>query len=877
MVATWNPAAPVAYYRHQTEYYVGGVEARGNWYAPGRDFGLIDGADVDDGAFERLYAGVGPDGAQLADQSVRADRIPAYDITFSAPKSISLAWAFADPDLRRSIEASHAVAVRQALAALETNATYARRGRGGTRIEPVALTAALFQHGESRPVEHPDGRVFADPNLHTHAVIFNQATRKDGSVGALHSVILRQWKMATGAVYHAALASELRALGFEIDRIGKNGIFELTGLDEHLIEYFSGRRTEIEAALAEHGVESKDAVALAGAIAKATRGGKEEHLSGDPERIWREAAQELGIETNGFSAVLRSDRPVDLAAGEELLAERLVALPRMLTETESVVDRQDLVAAVATAVVGTGLPAARIDAEVDRLLASGSVVEIGRDRLGLPRYSTPEMIAIEKEIVDRARRLTRLDRHGLDADEVDRRCTDAGLSEEQSLAALAATGPAAIVIVEGAPGSGKTTTLAPIVAAYKEAGFRVIGASSAWRVANDLRDDLQIEARATAAWLEGARHGVPFLDSSTILVVDEAGLLASREMVALLREVEAAGAKAILVGDRQQLQAIGAGSGLRLVSEAVDAARVDTIVRQHEPWMRDAVRAFGAGHANDALDAFAEHGQIVEAEGTIAAVETIVSHWAAGRTRANDPLILARTNAQVATISRAIREYRREAGEITGADVDLPAVTPSGHSTKLTLAAGDRIRFLVRNDDLGVVNGTTALVSRVEITDSTAGSLRIHADIGGRKVTFDPRQLADDKGRIRLGWSYASTNFLSQGTTVDKAIVLLDPGFDRHAVYVAASRARSKTVFVIDAKAIDRQIAADGATTSGCVSTPEIRRAWLADRLDRANVKETTLDVIAPVKPVVARGLDRNGSSRARERTRTNSREISLE
>ncbi|MEI4572883.1 MobF family relaxase, partial [Klebsiella pneumoniae] len=135
--------------------------------------------------------------------------VPAFDLTFSAPRSVSLAWAFADEDLRRNLEAAQERAVRATLATIEQEAIYARRGKDGAYVEKVALTAALFQHGESRPAEHADGRLFGDPNLHTHAVVLNMATRADGTVGALHSTVLRDWKMAAGAVYHAALANEM--------------------------------------------------------------------------------------------------------------------------------------------------------------------------------------------------------------------------------------------------------------------------------------------------------------------------------------------------------------------------------------------------------------------------------------------------------------------------------------------------------------------------------------------------------------------------------------------------------------------------------------------------------------------------------------------
>jgi AAA domain/Type IV secretion-system coupling protein DNA-binding domain len=143
------------------------------------------------------------------------------------------------------------------------------------------------------------------------------------------------------------------------------------------------------------------------------------------------------------------------------------------------------------------------------------------------------------------------------------------LSAEQAFAAEAATRPNAVVVIEGAPGSGKSTTLAPIVEAWQTAGHRVIGTATAWRVARALQRDLNIEARATASWVERLRTGERFLDEKSILIVDEAGLLSSREALALLSEVERAQAKVILVGDRRQLQAIGAGPGLDLVVRAL--------------------------------------------------------------------------------------------------------------------------------------------------------------------------------------------------------------------------------------------------------------------------------------------------------------------
>jgi conjugative relaxase-like TrwC/TraI family protein len=857
VVATWNPAAASTYYTRQreTEYYAGSNEPTGFWYSPAGDFGLVDDAPVEPRTFEWLYHAVGEDGRPLLDNIRRhKERTPAFDVTLSAPRSVSLAWAFASYDTKQKIEAAQQHAARATLAMLEREATWARRGRNGAYIEKVVgLTAATFQHSESRAAAHADGRTFADPNLHTHCVCINLATRVDSTVGGLHSKVQRDFKMAAGATYHAALAHELERIGFVIDRIGKNGIFEIAGVDDRTIHYFSARRQQIEDELAEYGVTSAEAVALAAAIAKATRSSKRSKETFRQEEVWAEAAQSVGIDVAAFTERLRDQtRVFDREASERLLSERLAALPASLTEHESVFERRELLRSVSAAIVGTGLPAERAQGEVERLLRESAVLEIGRDALGLPCYSTPEMIAIEREVVATAQSLASRSWQAVDRDDLAIRCKAARLSAEQTEAVSAAADGSAIAIIEGAPGAGKTTTLAPIVDAYRDLGCRVIATATAWRIATMLRDDLGVEARATASWIAAIKSGQKVLDQRTVLIADEAGLLSSRDMHALLGAVAKARAKLVLVGDRRQLQAIGAGPGLDLVARAVEAARVDTIVRQRETWARDAVTAFGAGRAATALKAFADRGLLIETEGAKAAITAAVdeANRAHSKEQTGSVLILAKSNAAVAAISREVRERRKAAGLIAGKEVTFKAATPSGHATDICLARGDLIRFLVRDDELGVFNGTVAAVLKVSERRSLTGAtprIQIEADIGGRRVTFDPTRLADSQGRPRLGWAYAATIHSSQGRTVDRAIVYVDPTYNRYDIYVAASRARERTTLVVDAKGIDRRLTAElpiDRQQDDLVFPDAERRAWLAERLTRASPKVSTLDVI---------------------------------
>ncbi|HDZ09192.1 MobF family relaxase [Pseudohongiella sp.] len=854
MVATWNPAASSSYYTTQTQYYLEGNHIPSVWYCPSGQLDIYDGSQVDIREFENLFAGIDTNGESLLPASGRrTDRIPAFDYTMSASRSVSLLWAGGGPETKLAIEHAQAKAVRAALSVLEREASYGRRGKGGLFYEKVALTAACFQHGDSRPARHSDGREFGDPNLHTHCVIPNLAVRADGTIGALHSTVLRDWKMAAGATYHAALAFELQKLGYTIDRIGHNGTFEIAGIDDEIIGYFSARHNEIVDELSEAGTTGKESPELAASVSKSTRSAKLPSHDLDSDQIWREAAL-----ANGFDISDLHRLALEAANGRDLATLSADILPDYrsdviceLMETRSVVDRRDLIRAGTAELVGSGLTPEQIANRIEGLVKDDDFVALGTDVIGALRYSTPDRIKIEKNVVHIASNMAQENWHEIDPADITERFQQHGLSVEQSAAALAACSTARIACIEGSPGSGKTTTLAPIVEAYKNAGLRVIGAASAWRIANELKVDLQIETRALASWLEVAHHNHRFLDHRTLLIVDEAGLMSSEDTHKLLQAVEKSGAKVVLVGDRDQLQAIGGAGGLPLVARAVENSSVSTIVRQHEAWARDAVTALGNGDAGAALGAFAERGLLIEAEGDAASIREIGDRWAQLRRSnpAKSMLLIAKTNAEVRAINEQIRSRLKAEGVVYGPEIPLSTITPSGHTAKINLAAGDEIRFLKRDDGLGVINGTTATVLHVAGRTENADleTQVVDVSIHGRRLSFPLSTLADDKNRLPISHAYASTIYGAQGLTVDNAIVLLSPAYDKHDTYVAASRARDSTQLVVNKNIVNKSIRL-GQSAPFIDRDTEPSQAerirWLAARLSRSNIKESTVDLL---------------------------------
>jgi len=837
MVCTFNIAAPTEYYTTHAAYLADGAPAAAVWYAPSGIFGLVDGTKVDPLQLERISDGLDENGAMLGNGGGKgkANRVCAFDFTFSPDKTVSIVEAFSNPPMQRLIRDAQLGAVRDALLGVEENASFARRGAGGNQLEQVPLAAALFTHYDSRPSLHEDGSVFGDMNMHTHAYLLNHSARADGTFGALHSPILRSSKMTAGAIYHASLAARLAAIGFEIEATGPNGMFKIVGIQDAVVSYFSGRRNEILDELRSAGTTSADNPALAAAVAKRTRRSKQPILAAQTQNTWREAAERLGVRIVDFvKSLLGIAKPLKTGAYEELLA----SFSARVTETRCIVDRLEIVRQAHADLVATGLDVSFARKAVGDLIRS-KFVHLGTDTYGFDQYSTTEMIETEKSVVRLASSLSKTSSFKVPDDAIVKLATEHGLSAEQTQAAIELTGSSAIGVLEGAPGSGKSTTARPIVAAYKANGYKVIGAGIPWRTANAIGEDLNIESLAWSAWLARIDKGEEVFSDKTVLLFDEAGLLGAREMQRLLAEAQKAGSKVILIGDRDQLQPISAGNGLDLVARATVPSRVLTIVRQQDEWARKAVTAFGQGDPADAIAEFVDRDLFRVFDSQKSWVGGVVEARRTAVGAGHNPLILVRTNAHLTQISSAIRFDRQKRNEIGHSELAFKALTSSGHTIEVELSAGDPVRFLIKSRELGVVNGDTGIVRAFKRSETLLES-QVTVELEGRIVNFPLSKLADHKGNVRLRLAYCSTNFSAQGMTVDHALVAMDAGFDRHQAYVACSRARLSTTILVDGKSLD------GMNQRGISDNPlgtlEARLLSLCRCLKRRHVKATSLD-----------------------------------
>ncbi|EEY3363067.1 MobA/MobL family protein [Escherichia coli] len=262
------------------------------------------------------------------------------------------------------------------------------------------------------------------------------------------------------------------------------------------------------------------------------------------------------------------------------------------------------------------------------------------------------------------------------------------------------------------------------------------------------------------------------LDSNTVLVIDEAGMVGSRQLAKVLAEAEKAGAKVVMLGDDKQLAAIEAGAGFRAITERVGAAEITQIRRQREDWAREASAEFARGDVRTALDAYNERGRVRLVDDREAAKAALAADWLADREKGGSSIILAHTNADVRDLNDTIRHARQQAGEL-GQSAEF--VTKRG---RREFAEGDRLVFLQNDRDIGVKNGTLGTVTR-----AGDGRLAVRLD-DGRDVAFEARRYAD------VDHGYAVTVHKAQGVTVDRAYVLATGGMDRNLAYVGMTRHR---------------------------------------------------------------------------------------
>jgi Ti-type conjugative transfer relaxase TraA len=482
----------------------------------------------------------------------------------------------------------------------------------------------------------------------------------------------------------------------------------------------------------------------------------------------RMAAQGLQLER------IDEHREIARANGEKLLANPEMALDA-ITHIQSTFTRRDAAMFVHRHSEGKE----QFDAIMAAIRASREVVYVGKEGRGEERFTSRAMLETEQRL---ERATVHLDARRHDAvAEQHRRAAIARaearglrLTIEQKGALEHVTGARGIGTVIGYAGTGKSAMLGVAREALELGGRRVQGATLSGIAAENLEAGSGIQSRTIASLEHQWSQGRELLGTDDVLVIDEAGMIGTRQMERVIGEAEKRGAKVVLVGDPEQLQAIEAGAAFRSIAERHGWAEITEIRRQQEEWQRSATRQLATGRTDEALAAYEDHGHVSAAETRDQARADLVDSWERDRAAAPEAtrIILTHTNDEVQALNALARERLSGAGEL-GEEVTLQ--TDRGARS---FAAGDRIMFLRNERSLGVKNGT---LGRVESVSATRMAVMLD---DGSSVAFDIKDYA------HLDHGYAATVHKAQGVTVDRVHVLATPGLDRHAAYVALSRHR---------------------------------------------------------------------------------------
>ncbi len=816
MLSLWKlRVGAEAYYLSQVahgidDYYSGAGESEGRWLGTGSEIlNLPEAVTGDDlrAVLAGLVPGTGlsPNGTQI--RSFKG-RVPGFDLTFSAPKSVSVLYAFGDPLVRSEVTEAVDAAVEAALSWLEREACFVRRGSNnrqaktapfeqwGTRRLPGAgFIAAGFRHRTSRA---------GDPQLHTHVLVANMTCGPDGRWTALDGQALYRSKVTAGTVFQSALRHELsRRLGVAWTPT-TDGVADIVGIRRRVLRHFSKRRNEIEAELERSGLSGAAAAADA---TLATRPSKVDVDQSTLDERWIEDGRSVSFGSVDVDHLLRGTQPIHaaapLAAGDTVAVRRssrlhtndevehvsitdfasLVAF--QLPEKNARITRHEVQNAVAEQLAEHNDPAL-LERLTDSVLADPELVPIPNSDVSEAgweqHWTTRRLLALEADLLDAfvPRRYVgqALKPHLVDCALADRG-RSLGPDQADTVRRLCTQGLGVEVVV-GRAGTGKTYTMRAVREVFESADRRLVGVCPTARAARELSDGAGIESFTVPRFLRHAQ-----LDGRTIVVVDEAGMCGTIDLHRIVTDARAAGAKIILVGDHHQLPEIAAGGGFRAAFEALGDQRCELTInrRQRHEWEHTALDHLRNGDLPTFWTAFQEHGRVTLAD-TADDIRTQAIHdwWDSYRSGASAHLI-AGTRSEAKLLNRLARSHLDRAGHLRG----KPLVVESRE-----FRVSDRV-VLLRNAagqfdcdtrrECRVDNGMIGTVTRIKHRNST---LDIEL-VNGRRL----RLTSDYVRNGHVDHGYATTIHKAQGVTCDEIFVVGPAGLYREAGYVALSRARN--------------------------------------------------------------------------------------
>jgi len=785
--AVASPAQGVSYYEKDSYYARDSDEHRAAsaWAGKGAaELGLE--GPVDPETFRAVLEGEVPDGSgkRLGKRGKEGEihHRPGRDLTFSAPKSVSLAALIGGDE--RIVEA-HDRAVAGALDWFERNAAETRmrepgsgpgQARAGGRMVRAGgqkTVIATFRHDTSRNL---------DPALHTHSVIANMLLGPDGKWRTMANERLYGSKMALGALYRNALASELARLGYGIEKTHADGRFEIAGVSRETVEAFSTRRAEIEAAMEGRGLgTTAENPHLARRAALMTRAAKREVDRDALRETWEKQATSLGFDAKGLVAEAMERHGAEKAREAQTRKDASPAPPRQadlfehaakadparaavdwalahLSERDAVFSNTDLLA-TALAFDPGAAPAGAIERAIAGLKREGRLHDAPA-LAGGGGLTTDRALAEERETVALMRGGERRGKAPMRGWMVERHLRKGPLTAGQKQAVkLILSEKDRTVGVQGYAGTGKTKMLARARTLAEKKGWRMVGLAPSASAANTLSQESGIASETLQRFLarnagvaEGrlTKKGAKEMRSRfarTVLVVDEGSLASTVQARDLLRIAGALRVpKLVLVGDAKQLDAVDAGKPFgQLQAAGMKTAVMDEILRQRDPDLKAAVEASLAGEIGKAFEKLGANVAEVKADNIAGAV---AARWLKlpqdERERTG---VMAPSHALREGINGHIRERLVREGRIAGPALETQRLVSKGYtnaekSLAANYAPGDVVAFHRAYKRIGVAKGEERRVAGV---DRKERAVLLEAP-GGGTVAGKPSEIGGRQG-----------------------------------------------------------------------------------------------------------------------------------
>jgi conjugative relaxase-like TrwC/TraI family protein len=733
--------------------------------------------------FRAIFAPGGCRHPVTGERLVRTTK-PGYEIVISAHKSVSLLGIVGrEEDLHAILDAQTQGTLEWLEAAMQVRG--GRRGRSAMVTPTTGLLWAATRHGTSRA---------GDPEAHDHVLIASICWMLDvkGGWKGLYSALLRDLAEAACMAGRMASAAKAIELGYAIEldpgKSGRARDWRIVGIPSEVCDIYSKRRDEIDDYIEEHGLDGYRARGIA---ARKTRAVKRFTGVDDLMPRWVAELEAHGWSVERLAASLDAARqqctgllpPLTSADMKDLAAELMDPDGEFLTRWK-VFSRSRLVAEIAPRLYGQHPD--ELDRVVDHVIASPLVVPlIGIAGAREQPYTAAAVLANEQTIADTLDRLTARPGPTVDPHAVRRaiaaKQTQIGralTTGQQAAIANICNARAAVKIVVGVAGSGKTTALDAASSALETAGYRVIGTATSGQAARTLGREANVMSRTVRSLLWRLEHDRLALDERTVVVLDEAAMTADADLARLLWHIHGTGASVVLVGDHRQLPAVGPGGALAAVTARHPeiVTTMDENVRQVNPHERVALAQLRDGDIDEAVRFYTDNDRITLAPTRTETLAGMVNAWAADTQAGHDTLMLAWRRHSVAQLNRLARHTARHHGWLTGPDL----LAPGGRY----YAVGDQVVTFTPNHNAHLVTSQRAQVVAV---DHRTQSLTL--------VTDDHRQVVLAGEAIdaeHLAHAYALTVHREQGATADRAHVLAEGG-GRQLTYVALSRARHRS------------------------------------------------------------------------------------